>query len=385
MESLRFAVLYFITCTMSSLGQPCPQQCACNGLTEISCAFRNMKELRDSRLPPDMVSLTINFEEHVEINDQSFINLDSANLEALELEGCNIESLSHNSFSHLVNLITLELHDNSIDAIETNGFYGLNKLTVLNLTSNTINDINKDAFNGLSLVTLEFNGNSMPTLTAQMLTGLQVTNIIFKANKLSTLSPSTLEPIRNTVTRITISDNGVILKLEESTFENLNLQLLRITQNSVMQHNFLKQVNTDTLDISKNKFYSTDFYTYPSLVSVQKADLSAIGIEFLSDDKFSSFSGLTELNLSHNEIFILDGEAFKVMPALRVLSVSYNPVIRISRRFGDYLTNLKELHMKGCKLAGLIEPSPFSSLNNLQILDLRDNLIQVIHCNCFLQ
>ena len=152
-----------------------------------------------------------------------------------------------------------------------------------------------------------------------------------------------------------------------------------------MQHNFLKQVNTDTLDISKNKFYSTDFYTYPSLVSVQKADLSAIGIEFLSDDKFSSFSGLTELNLSHNEIFILDGDAFKVMPALRVLSVSYNPIIRISRRFGDYLTNLKELHMKGCKLAELTEPSPFSSLNNLQILDLRDNLIQVIHCNCFLQ
>ena len=370
---------------MPALGQPCPQQCACNGLTEVSCAFRNIKDLRDSRLPPDIVSLTINFEEHVEINDQSFINLDSAKLESLKLEGCLIESLSDNSFSHLANLITLELHENNIDAIERNGFYGLNKLTSLNLTSNTINDINKDAFDGLSLDTLEFNGNSMPTLTAQMLTGLQVTDIIFKANKLSALSSSTLDPIRNTVARITISDNGVILTLAESTFENLNIQLLRITDNSVTQHNFLKQVNTTTLDISKNKFYSTDFYTYPTLVSVQKADLSAIGIEFLSDNKFSSFSGLLELNLSHNEIFILDGDAFKVMPALTVLSVSYNPIIRISKRFGEYLTNLKELHMRGCKLTELMEPSLFSSMNNLQILDLRDNLIQVIHCNCFLQ
>ena len=330
-----------------------------------------------------MVSLTINFDEDVEINDQSFSNLDSAKLESLKLEGCHIESLSDNSFSHLVNLITLELHDNSIDAIETNGFYGLNKLTLLNLTSNTIYDINKDAFNGLSLDTLEFNGNSMPTLTAQMLTGFQVTNIIFKANKLSALSSSTLDPIRNTVARITISDNGVILALEESTFKNLKLQLLRITRNSVTQHNFLKQVNTHTLDISRNKFYSTDFYNYPALDSVRKADLSAIGIEFLSDNKFSSFSGLRELNLSHNKIVILDGEAFKMMPALRVLSVSYNPIIRISRRFGDYLTNLKELYMKGCILAELIEPSPFISMTNLEILDLRDNLIQVTHC-CFI-
>ena len=385
MESLRFVVLYFITCAMPSVAQLCPQQCSCNGLTEVSCAFRNIEELRDSRLPPGMVSLTINFEEHVEINDQSFINLDSAKLEALKLEGCNIESLSDNSFSHFVNLITLELHDNNIDAIEMNGFYGLNKLTSLNLTSNTINNINKDAFNGLSLDTLEFNGNSMPTLTAKMLTGLEVTDIIFKANKLSALSSLTLDPIRKTVSRITISDNGFILTLAESTFGNLRLKLLRITDNSVTQHNFLEQVNTSTLDISRNKFYSTDFYTYPTLVSVQKADLSAIGIEILSDNKFSSFSGLKELNLSHNEIVILDGDAFKVMPSLIVLSVSYNPIIRISRRFGDYLTNLKELYMKGCKLAELMEPSPFSSMNNLQILDLRDNLIQVIHCNCFLQ
>ena len=379
-----FIVVCFITCATPAVGQSCPQQCSCTrtdiGLISATCTYGTIQELLSSNVPEEMVSLSIKFEDQVTIDDQTFITLDGANLESLKLEGCNIESLSDNSFSHLVNLITLELHSNTIDAIQKDGFYGLKKLTTLKLSSNSISDINREAFNGLSLDTLDFNDNTMPTLSAEMLTGLQVTNIIFKTNKLSSLTSTTLEPIRNTVTSITISDNRAALTLDERTFHDLNLQLLRIT-NSIKQHNFLKQVKTERLDISNNEFYSTDFYTYPTLASVHTADLSAIGIEFLSEDKFFSFTGLEELNLSHNEIFILDGDAFETMPTLEVLSVSYNPVIRVSRRFGDYLTNLKELHMRGCRLAELVDPSPFLSMINLQILDLRDNLIQVRNIN----
>ena len=97
----------------------------------------------------------------------------------------------------------------------------------------------------------------------------------------------------------------------------------------------------------------------------------------MSEDKFTSLTGLTKLNLSHNNIFILDGGAFKVMLLLNKLNLNYNPIIRLRRGFGDYLTNLRELSLRGCQLADLTDPTPFVSMTSLQVLDMRDNLIQV--------
>ena len=378
---LQFILLYLATCATIESGQPCPDQCSCNetdkGFTMAKCTFQDIQQLQDSTLPRDTTNLSISFTDHVDINEESFKDLYYINLEVLRLENCNIESLSENSFSSFVNLIKLELHANIIDSIDTAGFYGLISLNTLNLTFNEISTLSNQAFNGLSLSTLELSNNNIPTLTAQIFSGFQVTDIIFKANKLPKLTSATLEPIKDTVTRIIILDNGVTLDLDEDTFKNINLQLLRISEHSIKQHYFLKHVNTEILDISNNKLFSTDFNMYPNLISVQNADLSNIGIEFLSNEKFTSLGGLVELNLSHNNIFILGGDAFEAMPALSKLNLSFNPIIRISRDFGDYLPELRELLLRGCQLAELNDPAPFAPMTKLQVLDLRDNLIQV--------
>ena len=378
---LQFILLCLVTCASIVFGQQCADQCSCSkttkGFTIANCIFQDIQQMQNSVLPRDTVNLSVRFTDHVNINEESFKNVDYTDLEALKLEHCNIGTVSENSFSHFANLITLELDSNKVDSIDTDGFYGLINLDTLNLASNFISSLGDKAFNGLSLSTLELSDNNIPTLTAQMLSGLQVTDIIFKSNKLSRIISATLEPIRGTVTRITIMNNGVTMDLDEDTFKNINLELLRVSHHSIKEHNFLKHVKTETLDISNNKFFSTDFNIYPNLISVQNADLSNIGIEYLSEDKFTSLTGLTKLNLSHNNIFILDGDAFKVMPLLSKLILNYNPIIRIRRDFGDYLTNLRELSLRGCQLADLTDPTPFVSMTSLQVLDMRDNLIQV--------
>ena len=276
---LQFILLCLVTCESTVFGQECPDQCSCSktkkGFTIANCIFQDIQQIQYSMLPRDTVNLSVRFTDHVDINEESFKNVDYTNLEALKLEHCNIGTVSENSFSHFPKLITLKLDSNNVDSIDTDGL--LITLDTLSLTSNFISTLGDKAFNGLSLSTLELSGNSISTLTAQMLSGLKVTDIIFKFNKLSRLTSATLEPLRDAVTRITIMNNGVTMDLTKTTFKNINLELLRISHHSIKQHNFLEHVKTESLDISNNKFFSTDFNTYPDLISVQNADLSNIG------------------------------------------------------------------------------------------------------------
>ena len=209
-------------------------------------------------------------------------------------------------------------------------------------------------------------------------------NLILKATRLKELTSETLEPIRNYVRQVSIVNNGAELLIEDDAFQNTHLDLLEVSQQSISQHGFLKSVSTRTLNLSGNRLLSTSFDVYPRLISVTVAILSDIGMEYLSEDQFVSLTGLSLLDLSHNKVFILDGDAFQKTPRLRTLILDYNPIIRISHGFGDNLRNLVTLSLRGGKLSEWIDPRPLSPMTSLRHLDIRDNLIQVRSGKAFL-
>ncbi len=384
--SKKLCTMKLILCCLlvrltSALADQCAEHCDCETTPErfraLKCSYQSVDEFRDSELPPRVLRLSVSFTQHVNLNEQSFADKDYFTLETLVLENCNIGSISERSFSPFRNLLNLQLFSNRIESIDSGAFVGLENLSALNLTSNTVTSVGDESFSGLSLDVLHLRDNSVPTLTAQSFSGLQARRLNLSANKLTRITSKVLEPLKSELREISILDNGLTLDIDEDTFKNTNLQVLQISQHSSTQCNFLRYVRTVTLDLSSNQLHSTDFNTFPSLVSVQRANLSNIGIEYLSEHKFESLSGLRELDLSHNNIFILDGEAFSELRRLRTLLLDHNPIIRISRHFGASLGGLEDLSLRGCQLAELADPEPFLPMSSLQKLDLGRNLIQV--------
>jgi Leucine-rich repeat (LRR) protein len=142
---------------------------------------------------------------------------------------------------------------------------------------------------------------------------------------------------------------------------NLILKSKGIANLESIKNGSLNNIRLISLDLSDN---NNDFDAYMNALNqfryLSRLDLSHNLISIIREKQFDRLINLEYLDLSYNEIFYLEENAF----------------------YGDGLNKLVELNLKKNQLHHL-KPNDFDNLPNIQTINFDNNKLKTIKCNIF--
>ncbi|EDQ86164.1 uncharacterized protein MONBRDRAFT_33936 [Monosiga brevicollis MX1] len=116
----------------------------------------------------------------------------------------------------------------------------------------------------------------------------------------------------------------------------------------------------------------------PFLYALQSLDLHGNQLDFIANQTFTpSYSRLTALDLSQNQLTRLEGAVFQRLSALNVLKLNQNDITSIGATVFADLTALRELDLSDNAIT-YIHPDAFAALTNLETLTLSLNLLTAL-------
>uniref|UniRef100_A0A087XZ43 TIR domain-containing protein n=1 Tax=Poecilia formosa TaxID=48698 RepID=A0A087XZ43_POEFO len=277
----------------------------------------------------------------------------------LNLTVNKIAYVEQGSFIDLVLLETLDMGNNKLTSLTANMFEGLSNLTVLVLSRNKIQHIHESAFQCLtSLQTLDIafiplqdklSKGSMQSMMQLRFLNLGynfLTEVPGDIRSLSTLEILIMsandmyglkcDDFSNTtgLKELYLNINH-ITKLERCITENLvNLKVLDMSNNKLKEFGDSFKISLqklEALDISHNPISSKFFLPLPNL---QHLDLSMSKLRSLDFLVQANLSALRYLNLTDNEISVINETVFQSLPSLRFLALDNNPFSFCPRRAG---------------------------------------------------
>ncbi|XP_059199070.1 toll-like receptor 3 isoform X2 [Centropristis striata] len=274
-------------------------------------------------------------------------------IDALFLRKMQLVKLPNTTFTGLqkTNLTFLDLSLNDMVNIDEGSFQWLPRLQTLNLTNNKIKHLTKATFQGL-----------------KNLKKLHLTKALVKSKTIPKIDDFSFQPL--------------------SSLESLMLQETAVSE--ITEHTFTGLTSLRELDMSWSSCSSLRIITNKTFVSLsgsplRKLDLTATAITQINPYSFSVFRNLITLHLDFNFIKqTLTGKEFEGLGQVEELHLSYNrqTVLLSSTSFVN-VPNLKVLTLgRSLKAEAVnVDPSPFSPLLNLSILDLSNNNIANIREN----
>jgi Leucine-rich repeat (LRR) protein len=231
---------------------------------------------------PNLQSLYLSKNSGLQIpTDRHFIN--SLSLKKLEISGCNISSVSVETFTNVTALAWLDLSYNYLKSVDINILKALPKLSYLYLESNEINEIIPGVFGNNSLLEyLDLDNNKIEHLGIEVFYGLvALKDIYLQGNKLQ--------------------------YLHSETFVGLsNIQSLYLSKN------FGLQIPTDSHFITSH--------------SLKHLRISNCNISSVSVETFANVTALERLDLSYNSLRNLNISILKALPKLSTLYLYGNPL-----------------------------------------------------------
>ncbi len=276
-------------------------------------------------------------------------------IDVLSLRNMNLVTLPNTTFTGLQKtaLTSLDLSHNSMSKIEKGSFQWLPRLQTLIMEDNNIKHLNKDTFQGL-----------------KSLKKLQLTKALVKSHSSS----------------VPIIDEFSFQPL--SALESLIMQ--RTAVRELTEHTFTGLASLKELDMSWSSCASFRLITNKTLVSLagsplRKLNLTGTAISQINPGSFSVLRNLTTLLLDCNFIKqTLTGEEFEGLSQLQEIYMikNYQKVNLTSTSFVN-VPSLRVLTLGSSLIATALDrdPSPFSPLSNLTILDLSNNNIANIKEN----
>ncbi|XP_075989684.1 toll like receptor isoform X2 [Anticarsia gemmatalis] len=275
-------------------------------------------------------------------------------LKNLRINGGQFQ-LSPDMFVGVPPLKYLELSECAMTGIPEGTFNGLASLTGLNLFSNNYDAINVGAFKGLNNVTtLTLNTHShLKTIPPGVLTDLpKLTNLVIIGNVVLDSLPDGVFDGLEMLADLKIQLNRVPLTLGSKALSNLP-SLKNLTISGSLVTTFPENL----LNGSRN---------------IEKLDFSYNKIDILHPRALWTQKSLKYLNLSNNKIKILQKEMFLPLKKLELLNLENNGVQELS----DYLfsgpTNLKEINLNNNKISS-IAWTAFQGVTKLEVLNLNSN------------
>ncbi|XP_042355351.1 transforming growth factor beta activator LRRC32 isoform X2 [Plectropomus leopardus] len=291
-------------------------------------------------------------------------------------------------------LANLSLNSNSITKIAQNTFSGSSSLRKISLHNNVILEIEDGAFDSLSHLTeLDLSKNSITCITDFNLCNLKVLN----------LSKNSMELFQSITS--THSYKLVLLDLSENKMPYFPL----LPRNNVLEYldvsrNQLQSLNVTGSPETKVFFYHLRYLdmSYNQLKSIPESFfycMASLEVLNVSNNCISSFSitneGLLQtvkiINLSYNTLQSLKFRE-NTLPSLEKLLLHGNDLTTLDHQIFQRLPNINHLQLQQnnlqiCSSDQNHQDSPgcvsFSSISNLQFLNLSENNLQTLPANLF--
>ncbi|PSN52712.1 hypothetical protein C0J52_09375 [Blattella germanica] len=132
------------------------------------------------------------------------------------------------------------------------------------------------------------------------------------------------------------------------------------------------------LNLSNNIINKIENVAFMGLGDLQVIDLSSNNITTLHNDTFRYPPKLKWLSLAYNHLQVLLGIPFLISDSLEVLHLEHCGFTEISFHTFERITYLRELYLSKNDIKTII-PDSGSSLRQLKVLNLSDNLLKRLH------
>lgn len=172
--------------------------------------------------------------------------------------------------------------------------------------------------------------------------------------------------------------NNKIEQIDIATFENLN-SLIELNLN----HNHIKALPSfvfsklnkqlKVLDLSFNQISLLENKNFGNLTALRALNLAGNNLNNLTHNVIYKMENLIILNLSRNALDSLDEEFFNKIPNVEIIDLSHNNLVNLNQKYFESLTRLRSLNLSSNYLE-ILGDNQFSSLN-LELLDLSRNSI----------
>ncbi|KAH8332594.1 hypothetical protein KR074_006702 [Drosophila pseudoananassae] len=281
---------------------------------------------------------------------------DLRNLTALELRA-NIAEMPAHLFDNLEELESIEFGSNHLKHLPRGIFSKMPKLKHLNLWSNQLHNLTKYDFEGASSVLdIDLHANGIEVLPHDV--------FIFMPN----------------LREINLGAN-LFRSLPEGLFEhNTRLEKVRISNNRAKLITLPPRLFANLPDL-KVLFLKTDLESLPGdllegSTGITNISLGTNLLTTLPDKLFEHQTNLQSLDLSHNQLTHLPDGIFEHNRELKDLNLESNYLTRISRKLFSRLISLETLVMRNNRL-NIIDHSAFTATSSLRHLYLEHNNIDL--------
>ncbi|XP_038574325.1 carboxypeptidase N subunit 2 isoform X1 [Micropterus salmoides] len=254
------------------------------------------------------------------------------NLTKLLLNFNRLKTVLPGMFDSLKQLETLQMKGNIISDLPTFLFLNLHSLRVLDLSQNKLEGVKKEMFSGLArLEVLKMNYNLISNLASDTFHNIsQLTELHLEGNKISELA------------------DNIFFVLTKLKVLNLRGNLLRTFSNKVFG---FKATNLKELNLKGNRL----------------TELTSL----------SSFTSLTDLILSSNQLSTLPEDIFRNVTALENLDLSENQLTLLPERIFNDLFIIKAIHLQKNNLS-MVDAKLFEDQDFIQQLYLSDNQLETL-------
>lgn len=152
------------------------------------------------------------------------------------------------------------------------------------------------------------------------------------------------------------------LKLADCT----NSTHTKIPKNLSNELQVLDLSNNYIIDLNKDAFGAV------GLINLHKLIIRSCSVELVDKDAFRGLELLIELDLSDNNIHVLNPTMFRYLFRLRKIYLNRNPVYRLQNGLFSNMSFLQSVEFNGCKIS-TIEAKTFYNVTKFSNLDLSNN------------
>lgn len=268
--------------------------------------------------PAELIA-NLQFLEYIDLSNnelKTVEELDFARLPRLRtllLANNELESISEMAFHNSTQLQILDLSDNKLDRLGERTFEGLVRLELLNLEGNILEDLPETIFERVRL---------------QMLENINLARNLFEIAPLRSLQRqyffvSSVDLSRNKLREIPADDSIMVnIKKLDLSFNPLSEMAIR---NILGEPKTVRELNLAGTGIKKVPHLETPF--------LRHLNLSYNNITLLNENIFERVTLLEEIDLSNNRIPDISNYSniWKLLHNLQALNVSANPIVSISQ------------------------------------------------------
>ncbi|XP_038208075.1 uncharacterized protein LOC119829575 [Zerene cesonia] len=300
--------------------------------------------------------------------------LNASSVQELDISYCNMQYITANTIKHMSGLMYLNLAGNNLSDMEADTFKTLLDLEELDLSDNNIKTLENDLFSeNTELATLHIQRNPIDSVY-----GLQISDLLTLnagQTNIKFVGPSMFNGMTY-IANLNLSGNN-IEKIHNQAFHKLvELNYLDLSYNNLdfISSILIKQnIELDIFKISNNprlKHLPVDgFHCSAEQFNIYLFEAANCGLEEIFDDSLKTFTALSQINLSGNNIKTISNQVFSRSPKLVEINLAYNQLNSLDAKVFEKNKELGKLNLQGNPLK-VLSPEVFVHTPMLTWLDM---------------